>query len=170
MNNATQTSILIGLERGDNPLAAWPWLVQLSWGTIVKTGVWVNFFVLATQIAAPLAILQRRVLMTFTLLFDLFHIVVYFTLGAFFFFWMGVNVMIYMSATRIRGITPAMKLVTIIAVMTAHFVFYTSHLGWLDGAKLASPSFLAETRDGRLTPLPSVYFGIMSYSIAQTAM
>jgi len=75
-----------------------------------------------------------------------------------------------MSATRIRGITPAMKLVTIIAVMTAHFVFYTSHLGWLDGAKLASPSFLAETRDGRLMPLPSVYFGIMSYSIAQTAM
>ncbi|TAK99993.1 MAG: hypothetical protein EPO08_14990, partial [Rhodospirillaceae bacterium] len=27
LHNPTQTSILIGLERGDNPLAAWPWLV-----------------------------------------------------------------------------------------------------------------------------------------------
>jgi hypothetical protein len=77
-----------------------------------------------------------------------------------------------MSAGRMsdKQLTPAMKLVTILAVLTAHFVFYTSHLGWLDGAKLASPSFLAETRDGRLIPLPSVYFGILSYSIAQTAM
>jgi len=172
LNNPTQTSILIGLERGDNPLAAWPWLVQLSWDTIVKAGVAVNLFVLATQIAAPLAILQRRVLMTFTLLFDLFHIVVYATLGAFFFFWIAVNILIYISAARIgdRELTPAMKLTTILAVLTAHFVFYTSHLGWLDGAKLASPSFLAETRDGRLVPLPSVYFGVLSYSIAQTAM
>jgi hypothetical protein len=66
LNNPTQTSILIGLERGDNPLAAWPSLVQLSWDTIVKGGVVVNLFVLVTQIAAPLAKLQRRVLMAFT--------------------------------------------------------------------------------------------------------
>jgi hypothetical protein len=172
LHNPTQTSILIGLERGDNPLAAWPWLVQLSWNAIIKGGAALNLFVLGLQLAAPLAILRRRVLMAFTLLFDLFHVAVYMTLGALFTFWIAVNILIYLSAKRIsnKALTPAMQAMTIVAVMTAHFMFYTSHLGWLDGAKLASPSVMAETRDGRIVPVPSVFFGILSYSIAQTAM
>jgi hypothetical protein len=172
LNNPTQTSILIGLERGDNMFAAWPSLVQFSWDAIVTAGVGLNLFVLGVQLAAPLALLHRRVLMIFTVLFDLFHIAVVGTLGAFFFFWIAVNILIYISARRIddRAMTPLVKLVGLAAVLTAHVIFYTSHLGWLDGAKLASPSFYAETRDGRTVPIPPVYFGIMSYSIAQTAM
>lgn len=147
-------------------------LVQLSWDAITRYLVAVNIFVLGTQLLVPLAVLQRRALMTFTVLFDLFHVVVYLTLGAAFFFWVAVNILIYLSLKRIddRSFTPATKLVAIAALLTAHFTFYTSHLGWLDGAKLASPSFVAETRDGREVPVPSVYFGILSYSIAQTAM
>ncbi|MGB8182756.1 MAG: hypothetical protein WCF13_10330 [Stellaceae bacterium] len=172
LHNPTQTSILIGLNRGDNPLAAWPWLVQLSWDAIVKGGVALNFFVLALQLAAPLAILRRRLLMAFTLLYDLFHVAVYMTLGAMFSFWIAVNVLIYLSAKRMNdeALTPAMQAVTLLSILTAHYFFYTSHLGWLDGAKLESPSVVAETRDGRRMPVPSVFFGMLSYSIAQTAM
>jgi len=172
LHNPTQTAILIGLERGDNPLSAWPWLVQLSWDTISHLVILVNVFVLGTQILVPLAVMQRRLLMVFTVLFDIFHVVVYFTLGAAFFFWVAVNVCIYFTMKRVddKSITPAMKIVAVVSVFSAHFLFYTSHLGWLDGAKLASPSFVAETRDGRMVPIPSVYFGIMSYSIAQTIM
>jgi hypothetical protein len=172
LHNPTQTSILIGLERGDNPLAAWPWLVQLSWDAIVKVGVALNFFVLGLQLAVPLAILRRRLLMAFTVLFDLFHIAVYMTLGAMFSFWIVVNVLIYLSAKRMsdKALTPAMQVVTLLSILTAHFFFYTSHLGWLDGAKLASPNVIAETRDGRRVPVPPVFFGMLSYSIAQTAM
>jgi hypothetical protein len=172
LRNPTQTSILIGLERGDNPLAAWPSLVQFSWDAITAAGVGLNLFVLGVQIAAPLALLHRRALMMFTLMFDLFHVAVVGTLGAFFFFWIAVNLLIYISARRIdnKAMTPLVKVTGLIALLGAHFFFYTSHLGWLDGAKLASPSFYAETRDGRVVPVPPVYFGIMSYSIAQTAM
>ncbi len=172
LHNPTQTAILIGLERGDNILAAWPWLVQLSWDAITKLLIPVNIFVLGTQFLVPLAALHRRALMVFTVLFDLFHVVVYFTLGAAFFFWVAVNILIYLSLKRIddRAWTPALSLVTIAAILTAHWTFYTSHLGWLDTAKLASPRFFAETRDGREVPVPSVYFGNVSYSIAQTAM
>ena len=172
LHNPTQTSILIGLERGDNPLAQWPHLVQFSWDTIVAMGPWLNLFVLGVQIGAPLALTHRRALMIFTVLFDLFHVAVVGTLGAFFFFWIAVNILIYISATRIddAAMTPLVKIVGIIGLLSAHFFFYTSHLGWLDGAKLASPSFYAETRDGKSVPVPPVYFGIMSYSIAQTAM
>jgi hypothetical protein len=120
----------------------------------------------------PLAILRRRLLMAFTVLFDLFHIAVYMTLGAMFSFWIVVNVLIYLSAKRMsdKALTPAMQVVTLLSILTAHFFFYTSHLGWLDGAKLASPNVIAETRDGRRVPVPPVFFGMLSYSIAQTAM
>ncbi|MGH6979594.1 MAG: hypothetical protein ACREFC_00155 [Stellaceae bacterium] len=170
-HNPTQTAILIGLERGDNPFAAWPGLVQFSWDGIVWAGVGLNLFVLGIQIFCPIGLANRRLLMLFTVLFDLFHIAVYFTLGAFFFFWIAVNVLIYASARRIddREFTPAMKLTALASVVLAHFVFYTNHLGWLDGAKLASPSVVAETRDGREVAVPAVYFGLLSYSIGQTA-
>ncbi|MDB5396466.1 MAG: hypothetical protein JWM91_3972 [Rhodospirillales bacterium] len=172
LHNPTQTSILIGLERGNNPLAAWPSLVQFSWDAITTAGIALNLFVLGVQICAPLALLHRRVLMVFTLIFDLFHVAVVGTLGAFFFFWIAVNVLIYISARAIddKAMTPLVKATGLIALLGAHFLFYTSHLGWLDGAKLASPSFYAETGDGRIVPIPPVYFGIMSYSIGQTAM
>ena len=172
MHNPVQTSILIGLERGDNPLGAWPALVQASWDGIVGTGVAFNLFVLGTQLFVPLSIVHRRALMVFTLLFDLFHIGVYLTLGAFFFFWIAVNLLIYAGAKTFddKAFTPAMRIVMAAAMVFGHFTFYTSHLGWLDAAKLASPNFYAETRDGQRVKVPSVYFGIMSYTIAQTAM
>jgi hypothetical protein len=172
LHNPTQTSILIGLERGDNPLAAWPSLVQFSWDAIVTAGIGLNAFVLGVQIFAPLALLHRRVLMAFTLMYDMFHVAVVGTLGAFFFYWIAVNLLIYASCRRIddRAMTPLAKAVGLVSVLGAHIFFYTSHLGWLDGAKLASPSFYAETRDGLTVPIPPVYFGLMSYSIGQTAM
>jgi hypothetical protein len=172
LHNPTQTSILIGLERGDNPLALWPHLVQFSWDAIVTGGVFLNLFVLGTQLCVPLAVSHRRALMIFVLLFDLFHIVVYTTLGALFHFWIVVNVLVYISARRMtdKDLSIPVKATALIAMLAGHYLFYTSHLGWLDGAKLASPSYKAETKDGRIIPVPSVYFGLPSYSIAQTVM
>ncbi len=168
-HNPTQTSIVIGLERGDNPLALWPWAVQMVWDAISRFGLVFNSFVFLAQILAPLAVLSVRALMVFTLLFDMFHVGVYLTLGALFHFWILMNLIIYISAWRMREIelTPAMKVVGVLAVLFGHYGFYTNTLGWLDGAKLASPSFVAVTRDGRSVPVPQVYWGIASYSIAQ---
>lgn len=172
LNNPTQTAIVIGLERGDNPLATFPTLLQFSWDAISDFALAFNFFVLGAQLLSPLAILRVRWLLIFTLLFDLFHIGVYMTLGALFHFWIAVNVIIYSSAWRLRDsdVTPMMKAVCVLTVLFGHYVFYTNWLGWLDGAKLASPNFVAVTRDGREVPVPSVYFGIYSYTIAQGGM
>jgi hypothetical protein len=103
----------------------------------------------------------------------MFHVGVYFTLGALFLFWIAVNLLIFESARVLDKsvrFSRRMKATLFISVFVSHYIFYTSHLGWLDGAKLASPSFFAETRDGRTVPVPSVFFGIRSYSIAQTIM
>ena len=169
LQNPTQTSIVIGLERGDNPLALWPWAVQTVWDAISGYGLIFNSFVFLAQILAPLAFLSLPALMVFTLLFDMFHIGVYLTLGALFHYWILMNFIIYLSAFGMQRseLTMSMKVVGILAVLFGHYGFYTNRLGWLDGAKLASPSFVAETRDGRLVPVPQVYWGIASYSIAQ---
>ena len=171
LQNPTQTAIVIGTERGDNPLAMFPSLLQFSWDTISTFGLAFNFFVLFAQLLAPLAILRVRWLLFFTLLFDIFHIGVYMTLGALFHFWIAVNLIIYTSAWRLKEneITSMMKLVCVLTVLFGHTVFYTNWLGWLDGAKLASPQFYAMTKDGREVWVPQVYYGIYSYTIAQAA-
>ena len=171
LQNPTQTAIVIGTERGDNPLATFPSLLQFSWDTISTFGLAFNFFVLFAQLLAPLAILRVRWLLFFTLLFDIFHIGVYMTLGALFHFWIAVNLIIYTSAWRLKEneITSMMKLVCVLTVLFGHTIFYTNWLGWLDGAKLASPQFYAVTKDGREVWMPQVYYGIYSYTIAQAA-
>ena len=172
-HNPTQTSILIGLERGDSPFGAWPHIVQTIWNGVVGGGVWLNAFVLGTQLCAPLAATHKRTLMVLVLLYDMFHVGVYFTLGAMFIFWIAVNLLVFESARVLDRTVPfsrSMKIALCVACFASHYIFYTSHLGWLDGAKLASPNFFAETRDGRIVPAPSVFFGIRSYSIAQTLM
>jgi hypothetical protein len=171
LSNPTQTAIVLGLERGDNPLATFPALLQFSWDTISNFALAFNFVVLSTQLLSPLTILRVRWLLFFILLFDVFHIGVYFTLGALFHFWIAVNLIVYISAWRLKDseITPLMKVVCIGVILFGHTFFYTNRLGWLDAARLASPQFYALTKDGREVWMPPVYFGIYSYAIAQTA-
>ena len=172
IDNPTQTAIVIGLERGNNPLATFPTLLQGSWDTISSFTLAFNFIVLGAQLFSPFAILRKRWLLFFTLLFDVFHIGVYFTLGALFHYWIAVNLIVYTSAWRLKEseLTPMVKGVCIAAALFGHTIFYTNFLGWLDAARLASPQFYAITKDGREVWMTSAYFGIYSYSIAQTAM
>lgn len=169
LQNPTQTSIVIGLERGDNPLATWPWLVQHVWDAIAAGGPFLNAFVLGAQLLSPLAGLSTRLLSVLCLLFDVFHIGVYFTLGALFFFWIAMNLIIVAGAHALPrgGFTTSMKVTMIVSTVAGNLFFYTNHLGWLDSAKLASPQFYAETQDGSRILIPSNFFGIYSYSIAQ---
>ena len=101
-----------------------------------------NFFVLGAQLLAPLAILRVRWLLLFTLLFDMFHIGVYFTLGALFHFWIAVNLIIYTSAWRLKDseLTPTMKVTCILATLFGHTIFYTNFLGWLDARTIGQPA------------------------------
>ncbi|RXH41931.1 hypothetical protein [Bradyrhizobium zhanjiangense] len=170
--NPTQTSILMGLERGDAPLGLWSGALQTIWDAIVSNQLIFNVFVLGAQLLSPLAAISTRALSFFCLLFDVFHIGVYFTLGALFFFWIALNLFIVAAARTLPrdGFTPAMKVVMVVTVICGRFFFYTNHLGWLDGPKLASPRLFVETRDGRQVLAPSTYFGIYSYMIGTGTM
>jgi hypothetical protein len=172
LHNPTQTAIVLGLERGDSPLATFPGLEQFVWDGIIAAQPFLNIVVFGSQLLAPLAALSVPVLSAFCLLYDFFHIGVYFTLGALFFFWIALNLVIVAAAAALprNGFTPAMKIVMALTILFGHYFFYTNHLGWLDTAKLTSPQFYAVTRDNRQIEMPFNYFGIYSYTIAQTAM
>jgi hypothetical protein len=170
--NPTQNAILLGLERGDAPFGAWPGGLQFVWDAVVHNQLLVNVVVLGSQLLSPLAAISTRSLTFFCLLFDIFHVGVYFTLGALFFFWIAFNLFIVAAARALPrdGFTPAMKVVMVAAIICGRFVFYTNYLGWLDGPKLASPQFYVESRDGRQLLAPSTYFGIYSYMIGTGTM
>ena len=172
LSNPTQTAILLGLERGDNPMATFPWLVQLTWDAIRDHAFIFNSFVLGIQLLSVVACFRVRTLAIICLLFDAFHIGVYVTLGAMFHFWIVMNLIIYTSALRLRekDFTLPMKACCVAATLFGSTFFYTNYLGWLDSGKLVSTNFLAIARDGRELPVPAGYFGIYSYSIAQSNM
>jgi len=169
LHNPTQTSILMGLERGDNLLWAFPGILNLIWQAFVHFGVILNAIVICTQLASPAAAVGRRTLLTFTVFFDMFHVAVWFTLGAIFQYWVIVNVLIFASAQHlgIKRFTTQMRIVMAGMTLMAPTFFYVNHLGWLDGPKIPSPKFIAHTRDGRSVEMPGPYFGIFSYNIAQ---
>jgi hypothetical protein len=172
LSNPTQTAIVIGLDRGDNPMATFPWLVQQAWDTIQNNIFFFNAFVICAQLFSVVACVRVRTLAIVCLLFDVFHVGVYLTLGAMFHFWIVMNLIIYTSALRLKEaeFTPLMKICCIAATLFGSYFFYTNYLGWLDSGKMVSMSFFAETRDGHQVPIPSGYFGIYSYSIAQGRM
>jgi len=166
--NRTETSIVIGLERGDNPLALFPAVNQAIWDAIQSGRVLVNLLVLGIQLGSVLAVTRRRTIILFCLVYDLFHIGVYLTLGAFFFFWIGVNIVVIVSARRMADetFTLPMKAIAVLMVIFGGFAFFTAHLGWLDGTKLASVHFYAETSEGKRVAVPASFFGIFAYPIA----
>jgi hypothetical protein len=170
--NPTQIAILMGLERGDAPLGVWPGALQFVWDAVVHNQLLFNAVVLGSQLLSPLAAISTRSLSFFCLLFDIFHVGVYFTLGALFFFWIAFNLFIVAAARSLPrdGFTRAMKVVMVVTIICGRLFFYTNYLGWLDGPKLASPQFYVETRDGRQLLAPSTYFGIYSYMIATGSM
>ena len=168
--NPTRTAILIGLERGDNPFGATPQLLQLVWDAITLLTPILNPVVLGFQVLVLFACVSRKSLLTFTVFFDLFHVAVYFTLGAIFQFWVLVNALIFASVMKMRkedfnfAIQVPMAIFTVAGVA----LFYTSFLGWMDGAKLAAPNVYAETRKGERVLVPAVFYGLFSYSLNQT--
>ena len=70
------------------------------WSGIAKIQVGGDYAL--TWVLAPLAALSVSVLSAFGLLYDFFHIGVYFTLGALLFFWIALNLVIVAAAASCR--------------------------------------------------------------------
>ena len=104
----------------------------------------------------------------FTLAFDLMHLAIYFSLGAFFFLWIALNIVILLSLKAMSDseLTPAVKITAILCAILGYLSFYQAGLGWLDGKKVVRPMVYAQLENGRSVLVPPATFGLYAYQMA----
>ena len=149
-HNETYLGVLLGLERG-SPLLSSQFATQLFYGTLAYFVIVANIMVVTAQLSSPFSILRARYLLIFAMFFEVFHIVVFFSIAALFWTWIGVNTIVVICCSRLReeDFTPAMKMTAFVSVFFALFLFDTPRLGWMDTRAVVSQYFTVETADGR---------------------
>jgi len=167
LENPTGQAVAIGLHRLNSPIGGWPWLTDLYYNFLTTFSIPMNLAVLALQLAAPLSVMNRRAMIAFTIAFDLMHLGIYASLGAFFFLWIALNVTILLSLEAMRDseLTIPVKLTAMIAALFGFMSFATAELGWLDGKKVVRELFVAHRADGSSVVLPPAMFHLFAYQI-----
>ncbi|CAA9276756.1 MAG: hypothetical protein AVDCRST_MAG93-2933 [uncultured Chloroflexia bacterium] len=167
LENPTAQGIAIGLHRLNNPIGGWPWLTDLYHDFLTGFSIPMNAAVLALQLLAPLSVVHRRAIIAFTIAFDLMHLGIYASLGAFFFLWIALNIIILVSlgAMRDSEFTAPVKLTALVASLFGFMSFSTAELGWLDGNKVVRELFVAHRTDGSTVLIPPAMFGLYAYQI-----
>ena len=171
-HNETYLGVLLGLERG-SPLLSSQFATQLFYGTLAYFVIVANIMVVTAQLSSPFSILRARYLLILAMFFEVFHIVVFFSIAALFWTWIGVNTIVVICCSRLReeDFTPAMKMTAFVSVFFALFLFDTPRLGWMDTRAVVSQYFTVETADGRSARVPTEYFmSPTSYTVGHAAM
>lgn len=169
LGNRLYDGIPGALEKGTLPLANWPAAVDLLHRTLKLLAIPANIACFAVQITAILAPLRRRWLILSTFAFDIFHGLVWFTLGLLFWKWMALNFIIVAALSVLgeqewRGLPRATCITFVICGMA---IFRTATLAWYETPGFASPYFVAEMQDGRRIRIPSAFFLSSSYQVSQ---
>ena len=171
LDNQTQQGILIALEKGTYPFAAWPWLTQASYDLVASHPAIGNILVVVVQLLAPIALFRRPLLIAFTLVYDLFHLGVYLIYGLLFWKWILLNLVIVGVFARSRErFSPAFILTGTAMTFLGQYFVWTAHLAWYDSSNLLSPYVEAVTADGRSVRVPSAAFGSLSYPFSHAVM
>ena len=171
LDNQTQQGILIALEKGTYPFAAWPWLTQASYDLVASHPAIGNVLVVVVQLLAPIALLRRRLLIAFTLVYDLFHLGVYLIYGLLFWKWILLNLVIVGAFARSRErFRPAFILTGTAMTFFGQYFVWTAHLAWYNSSNLVSPHVEAVTASGSTVRVPSAAFGSLSYPFSHGVM
>ncbi|AHE53351.1 hypothetical protein [Sphingomonas sanxanigenens] len=169
LGNRLADGVPAALEKGTMPFAAWPGAVQLIHDVLVWTAIPVNLLALGVQLIAIAAPLRRRWLLLATLSFDLFHIIVWASLGLLFWKWIALNLIIVAALTRVdeRDWTALPRWTCIAFVIAGMAMFRTATLAWYETPGFATPHFEAVMDDGTRHRIPNAYFNSSSYQVSQ---
>ena len=169
LDNRLYDGIPGALEKGTLPLAFAPGAVAVMDTILRWVSIPVNLIAFAVQIFAIAAPARRRWLALSVLSFDLFHLVVWFTLGLLFWKWIALNMIILIALSGIREHqwTGAIRMTAIVFVIAGMAIFRTATLAWYDSPGFASPYFVAEMEDGTRYRVPNAFFLSSSYQVSQ---
>lgn len=169
LDNRLSDGIPAALEKGTLPFAAWPWAVEAVHGALVFLSVPINFLSWSVQILAVVAVWKRRWLILATIAFDVFHVIVWATLGLLFWKWIALNMIVVatLAAVREDEWNKVVRTTAVLFVIAGIALFRVATLAWYETAGFASPYFVARMDDGSLHRVPNAYFGSSSYQVSQ---
>ena len=157
------------LEKGTFPFAASPWLTQFVYDAVKLFNFPLHVFSFAAQFAAIIAVARRRWVMAITVIYDLFHLVVYLTFGLLFWKWIALNAVILATLAVIPDSlwTRSVRIAAGAGVLCGVVFFKTATLAWYESPGFMSVYFEAETVDGERYRVPNAYFHTGSYQVSQ---
>ncbi len=172
LHNDLRGHMLGSIEKRILPYYASPALTQAVWdafGWLNRPMVIASFALQCFALAAPW---RRRWLMGATLAFDFFHLFIFASLGLFFFKWICLNIIIFLTVRSMREEewNRGAALVAIAFVLGGAAFFRTAMLAWYDSGSFVSPYFEAEMDDGSRLRVPSAFFASSSYQVSQGRM
>ncbi|HPE31684.1 MAG TPA: hypothetical protein PLV61_10875 [Parvularculaceae bacterium] len=170
-DNRLYDGMLGALERWTFPFAAWPAVTQAIYDAIKALNLPLHIFTFVAQFAAVIAILRRKWVMALTVVFDAFHLAVYFTMGLIFWKWICLNTVILATLAKITDEQwKSVRYAGLAAALAGAALFKTATLAWYDSPGFTSAFFEAETADGEWLRVPPAYFNSASYQVSQARL
>ncbi len=168
-DNRLYDGIPAALEKGTLPLAAFPAAVMaldlaLRWLVIpINLASWL------VQLSAIVAPWRRRWLIAAVVAFDIFHLLVWFSLGLLFWKWIALNLIILFAVAVLRDLdwNRTVQVTTLVFTLAGIALFRTATLAWYESPGFASPFFVAEMKDGSQQRIPNAFFLSSSYQVSQ---
>ena len=157
------------LERETYPFAAWPAAGQFVYEAMRFFNLPMHVLSFAAQFVAIAALYKRRWVMGLTIVYDIFHITVYVTLGLLFWKWIALNAVILATLAKVpdEWWTRSVRVFAIGAALFGAIFFKTATLAWYDAPGFMSVFFEAETKEGSRYRVPAAYFHSASYQVSQ---
>ncbi len=160
------------LERGTFPFAISPAVTQFTYDAMKALNLPLHLFSFAAQFAAIIAVFRRRWVIALTIVYDVFHIVVYITFGLIFWKWIALNAIVLATVAAIPDAwwTRSVKLAAAASVLAGAIFFKTATLAWYDSPGFLSVFFEAELKDGSRVRVPPAFFHSASYQVSQARL
>jgi len=172
LENRLYEGMIGGVEKRTMPFMASPAATQVVHDAMKFLNapmVWGSFL---AQFAAIIAPWRRTWMMALTVLYDLFHIIVYVTFGLLFWKWIALNTIIVVTLARMNDADwrRYARIPCLVFVLIGSIFFRTATLAWYDAPGFISVYFVAETTDGKRYRVPTAYWGSSSYQVSQGRM
>ena len=157
------------LERGTFPFATSPTVTQFTYEAMKALNLPLHLFSFAAQFAAIVAVFRRKWVMLLTVVYDVFHIVVYVTFGLIFWKWIALNAIVLATLATVPDVwwTRSVKLAAAASVLVGAIFFKTATLAWYDSPGFMSVFFEVELESGERVRVPPAFFHSASYQASQ---
>jgi len=158
---------LVALDDDHIIFAGYPRIVSLVYHGLDYVCLYSNIWIILIQFLAVAAfLLPRSAFLLLLVMFDVMHIAIFLTVGANFWPWIILNIIIatVVAGPYFRPQSMAMRFVATGFILVAPLIAHVTYLGWYDSGANNKLYFEAVDKSGKRYPVPTNFFTYYSYS------